>query len=137
MNIPLLKRVKRAILKRPGQFEMGSFFADILSFNNGTKEIPASRCGTAACIAGWAVHLSEEAKTLKDTCRAQSNRSDDIEERALDVLQLTPGEGHSLFYHRWWPEKFCLPYDKATSATTRAKVAAARIDWFIKTKGAE
>lgn len=136
MNIPLLKRVKQAILKRPGQFDMCSFFSDNLSFNDGTKEIPASRCGTAACIAGWAVHLSEKAKTLKDTRRTQADRLDDIEERALEVLELKEIDGHRLFYQKWWPRKFCLPYDKATNATVRAKVAAARIDWFIKTKGA-
>lgn len=136
MNIPLLKRVKQAILKRPGQFEMGSFFSSVLIFDEGRKEIPASHCGTAACIAGWAVHIEEGKKRIEAT-RSDHADAGDVEDVAIDLLMLSESQTSRLFYNHYWPDPFPFEYNAAKTPLARAKVAAARISHFIKTKGAE
>jgi hypothetical protein len=74
-------------------------------------------CGTAACIQGWA---------LRFTGGFIDNSN---------PLKLTPEEMKRLFYRNNWPVRF-HPAPPCTEKSL-AKQAAARIDHFIATDGAE
>jgi hypothetical protein len=58
MNTQLLQKVKQNILDHPDQFYMGGFFSAY------TANGKAGGCGTAACIAGWAVYLHRRYSSL-------------------------------------------------------------------------
>lgn len=73
MNTKLLRRVQKAILAHPDQFEMWLLFQPTLYFNHDPLALytmPAGGCGTAACIGGWAIHLAGKHKTLKQSAGA-------------------------------------------------------------------
>jgi len=115
MNVRLLRKVQKHIAK---EYRRWSW-----SFVRPTNESP---CGTQACIGGWTCILGQKlsipliAKEDKSVLR-KINRS-----IARKLLGLTPKEAQRLFF--LWPGQF-NPYDQSD--------AVARIDHFIKTKGAE
>lgn len=143
MNIPMLKKVRAAILKRPRQFEMSSFFCKSLLFDtDGDRTEPASHCGTAACIAGWAIHIQTGLKTPQQTAEHHKPLAsvcpvDYYDEQGAMALGIDINESRKLFYASAWPCRFGDKYYSAKTATARAKIAAARINHFIKTKGRE
>ena len=53
MNVKLLKQIKEAIRRHPKQFDMAEWFR---------RDVEAPRCGTTACIAGWALTLQTASK---------------------------------------------------------------------------
>lgn len=138
MNIPLLKRVKAAILKHPKQFEMADWFSSVLYFGDdgqgGLKKREAGGCGTAACIAGWVCHIDLESKTLAETDDALGIWASD---RATTLLDIPWTKAGRLFHLDYWPSKFQLRVANAKTLKARARAAADRINWFIKTKGKE
>lgn len=123
MNIPLLKKVQKAILAEPKKFDMREWF----------YEDDRSPCGTTACIGGHAVALATGAVSLK--IAHQTLKSTEIRPRI--VLDLEFSEADRLFYKATWPETFRVKYNMARSANGRAMVAAKRISHFIKTEGRE
>ena len=140
MNIPMLKKVRAAILKRPGQFDMGSFFDTKLSFfPDGSPSVTQnpSHCGTAACIGGWAVHLSKGRKRLLDTRNEERNGEFDVVDESSEILHLNKDQSTRLFCTSEWPQELRDKYHNSATAKIRANVAADRIDHFIKTKGRE
>ena len=58
MNIRLLRRIQKQILKEPRQFHMEGLYT-----NNLPWKIP--NCGTAACIFGWGIALKAELSPLQ------------------------------------------------------------------------
>lgn len=130
MNISLLRKVQRAILKHPDQFDMGWWFQDKLSIRD--KRVDAGGCGTAGCIGGWAIHIHKQCKKLVDAKKCFYQGS-----IPATLLSLNDGEADRLFVDDFWPIRFRLRYQNGKTPLTRAKAAAARIDHFIKTKGAE
>ena len=71
-------------------------------------------CGTPACIAGWAAHLSlQEGETLREQgaiCHAFVERGafkgfDTVENRAREWLDLTAAEAHAMF------DDMCVPIE--------------------------
>jgi hypothetical protein len=129
MNTKLLKRVREAIVQYPEQFDMGNWFE-----NNACS----SRCGTAACIAGWAVTLANA--KYKESPRAAYDEvlNDEVSCPAERVLELLGGEANRLFYTMYWPDDFKQAYrDAKYDPVARARVGAERIDHFIKTQGRE
>lgn len=52
-NIVLLRKIQHLILAKADQFQMSSVFSRYLDNN-----AEAGGCGTAACIAGWVLHLT-------------------------------------------------------------------------------
>lgn len=129
MNTKLLRRIQKQILKEPRQFDMDFYFSEYHSL--GVK-IP--RCGTAACIAGWAICLADK-KTPQQA--DESLRMSPARFRAQEHLGLTAEQCDRLFYQGGWPAPFKENYGGAKNATHAARIACLRIDHFIKTKGAE
>jgi len=126
MNVELLEKVKQHILEEPRRLVMGRVK---LEGEPGTTPKPNSLmpiyaagntyeskqkfpdCGTMACIMGWA--------------------------RILDPVAARDGGFGRLCDASTWPKRFRNRYAKAKTPIMRAKIAAARIDHFIKTQGAE
>lgn len=137
-NISLLRKIQKAILKYPNQFNMGWWFQECDSQGD-----PAGRCGTAACIAGWAVALSRQFNGKK--LNVVKNKTWDASEKAAELLKIPveriwpPGGSvfgsskHPLFFTEQWPVRFRRQYKNAISAKEAAKAASDRIDYFIKT----
>ncbi len=127
MNIKLLKTVRDAILANPRQFRMETFFSFYDSAGN-----PAPKCGTAACIAGWAIAIHDGTK-LSVAADDAWNEHDNAKKH----LGLTQKQADILFYYEEWPHPFWERYEAAENVRAAAKAAADRIDLFIKTKGKE
>ena len=120
MNVRLLRRIQKQILKEPRQFYMDTWFKEAAW--KGKKN---PNCGTAACIGGWAIALS-----LSITPREASGFTAP-EKRAMEALKLTSRQADLLFQPNWWPRKF------RRRASTNPQQAIARIEHFIRTKGNE
>lgn len=134
-NIRLLRRIQRAILKRSDQFVMSALFNQYL--DNDRK---AGGCGTAGCIAGWALHLASGNKTL-DKTREESKRyvNRSLLKKAGDLIGIKIRRNkdgvmfHPLFFAHLWPAPFQSQYDFATNSRSVARIASARIEHYIKT----
>lgn len=130
LNVKLLQRVKRKILSEPKQFVMGHWFIDDLSEANGdSSDLPRKtipNCGTAACIAGWTIALGSKQKPSK--ARDHGKYPSD---EAATLLGIDPNGQDDLFGLSGWGS-FREPWYKAKTFKGRAKVAARRIDAFIK-----
>lgn len=131
INTELLEKVKAHILEEPRRYNQRTF--------GGTSD--EAPCGTAACIAGWAAHLSGEID-LKTLRRGGST----IEGIAQAALGLTYTEAHILFAgdptpcfcgrptcKDAWPQPYAERYAKAETAEDRARAAADYIDHIIAT----
>lgn len=128
INVPLLRKIQKAIMASPGQLYMGDWFVSEPDY------IP--KCGTAACIAGWAITLSMGVSPLEAKVRWESEHYQGPTPEEL--LGLTDEQAYALFYASHWPAPFLEDYNEAgKSAKHNAKVTCARIEHFIKTKGAE
>ena len=123
----LLEQVKRNILKHPTQFVMHSYFA----YEDSIGNTPGG-CGTAACIAGWTMHLLKGNATLEETSGIVEVSS--TFQVARKALGLTTEQADNLFRVNNWPAQFRRDLELAPTAGRAAKVAAKRIDHFIRTE---
>lgn len=128
MNVKLLRKVAKHILQEPKRLVMWKVLVTQSKDNPTVDDRPFARCGTAACIAGWTCVL---AKTNLEK-KTPQNLLDEAER----LLGLTVLEAELLFQPTAWPNKFHAGQVDDGKAKT-AKVAAARIEHFIKTKGKE
>lgn len=138
MNVRLLRRIQKHILEEPRRFKMSgwvsieskavpeAFDLDV----DGAPHWKFAKCGTAACIGGWAAILG----TSKDAAEIALSDVGGLAEKLLD---LTDVEAKRLFHVIYWPEQFSSKYVRALSPASRVKIAAARITHFIKTRGKE
>lgn len=123
MNIPLLEKVKAAILAEPQTYNQAYFI----------EETP---CGTTCCIAGHALlqagvcSISE----MKDLVPSF------IATLAEEELDLTTNQRFRLFASPHdWPEPYrsrMIDAWENSDKDAEAHIAAARIDKFIATNGA-
>lgn len=117
-NIPLLRRVQRAILEHPEEFDMAYFFG-------------RRACGTTACICGWSATLGSRHKSI--ILDLYGNK---IEETATNMLRLSSDQSEKLFYLCFWPE-FHLRWHNDIRFTDdyegMALCAFERIEHFIQT----
>lgn len=120
-NIPLLLKVRDAILAEPRKFDMFSFFER-------NKESP---CGTTACIAGHAIAIDRRWSRLA-TGRIM-DRNNSAHNEAMKTLRLNTLDADRLFYTMYWPNALRQQYHAATTPLAHAKVAARRINFFIRT----
>lgn len=126
MNIPLLKKVRAAILAEPKKFNMSMWFQKDLK----------SPCGTTACIAGHAISISRRWSKLRTGLAKEAGPAVfDFNKEAKRVLGIK--YSFALFRVDYWPNPFWKEYEHAITPLQRARIAARRIDHFIKTKGAE
>jgi len=131
MNVKLLRRIKKHILAEPKRFAMGFWVRRKEDSDDGKVHDYSytgsyARCGTAACIGGWAMILSGE--------NPQGNTL--IQERAAELIGIQYFRSDRLFDASRWPEEF-QRFASAKKAPERAQIAAARIEHFIKTNGRE
>lgn len=149
MNVKLLRRVARIILRRYKQLDMGYFLE---------PKKGAGPCGTTACIAGWAFVLTTP-KTRNMPLKAgrMLNKNFDkktehyslgmglnaheiqrLRDEATVRLGLDEEQRQRLFYSDRWPEPFQtkirIDYDPGTKRY--AQVVVDRIEHFIKSDGA-
>lgn len=122
MNVRLLNKIKKHILEEPNRLAMGTWIergkpGKELETNDGGYQ-KFAKCGTAACIAGWACLLSKDYKNGYP-----------VQEFAAEVLDIEYPE--RLFYVDYWPDVFADGYQDATSPRQRAKVAGQRIDYLV------
>lgn len=62
----------------------------------------------------------------------------DLGKGSFGIAAQIPDDAESrLIYLSCWPEAFRKPYMKAKQNRTKAKIAAARIEHFIATRGSE
>lgn len=90
------------------------------------KGVTIPNCGTAACIAGWALCLSQKINPIALRFKGGNQRI---------ILGLEDNEIVRLQWFSEWPSKFQKHTKEGTPAFARQAVA--RIEHFIKTKGAE
>jgi len=121
--ILLLRRVKAKILKNPTAFGM-----DLWARRSGRAE-----CGTIGCIAGWVLMLSRPG--LQESVRYGFHKTFDLDwkEEATRELGITDNQPFSLFFEEFWPTRYASKFSKARSNKQRARVAANRIEHFIRT----
>jgi hypothetical protein len=126
-SIKRLRMVKEAILANPQYYRQEEWISAI------------EPCGTTCCIAGWADYLFNGKKAHEARAKAElSNYMVSWEYVAAKALGLDYCQAHTLTYPgSGWPVPFCTAYTRAKTPKQRAKVAARRIEHFIKTGGAE
>lgn len=138
MNVELLQQIKAHILADPDAFRMDTW-----------------SCGTAHCIAGWALILTNdpvvnpnaepwEQRTLCERDPGEKaaeilgiSTEDDGDEDQDDFYDDTTSEAKRLFHVNQWPDDFESRYELSDSRIARAITAAERIDHFIATNGQE
>lgn len=118
LNVKLLRQIQRRIKQEPRQFLMHSYFWV-------APRIP--NCGTAACIAGWAVTLTRtKSHKPADAVLKRNAGLLDVWDVAQKELGMTDGLSETLFNEESWPSQF----------KRRGKLAdraIRRIDHLIKT----
>jgi hypothetical protein len=137
VNTKLLRRVAKHIAEEPRRLVMAQWVVlkkdyrseKIYDWGEFSHKFPP--CNTTGCIAGWTVLLKEK---VESSSFAVSD-SQRIAKRAEALLGLDENQSYRLF--GGWPQEFQRPYEMARSAAKRAKIAVARIEHFIKTKGQE
>lgn len=128
MDTRLLRRVAKHILAEPKRYNQDT------ELDVGVTGEQAPPCGTVGCIGGWICALTGK------TPRSRKNFS---YQRARKVAGLTGKQASRLFAYTWssigggWPDRFKSAYCNAATPQERVNIAVARIEHFIKTKGAE
>ncbi len=103
------------VYQEPGE----SFFYTII----GERKVP--QCGTIGCLAGWVTALSLSKKKAEEV---------DPIKFAANKLGLSGYQRNSLFGGVFsWPEQFADAYHRAKTPLQVARVAAKRVEHFIKT----
>jgi hypothetical protein len=121
MNVGLLREIQKIIEADPEGFDMVRYAQD-------RSDDP---CGTAYCIAGHAILLSEP-NFGGWFCNERSFR------KGMEVLELTYEQAEALFHTSSWPSSFRERLLKAWwSPKENAKIGVERIDHFIATEGRE
>ena len=125
MNVKLLRKVKDEICKKPSQFNMDWFYNDRDQLGN-----KPSNCGTALCIAGWGICLSQ--KINPNDLMFQDG---DFFARARKIFDLTQGQAENLFDANNWDWRFDYEFEGAGTMKKKTKIAAEYIDYFIDKYG--
>lgn len=134
MNVRLLRKIQKHILAEPKRYNQNVTIEtdqdEIRDVNGGVP-----KCGTMACIGGWAYILSRVRPNLDFTFDhlGKARRELKITDEQADRLFDSVASGCT----NYWPKKYADAYLKAKTPAGRARAAARRIDHFIKTKGAE
>jgi len=131
LNTKLLRKIRNRILARPRQFLMSRYYSKVTDI--GKKP---SHCGTAACIAGWAVALHKNI----NPAQASEEYINDFSSMWIKATKLIGLENRhaaaSLFTSHNWPRNFYYAYITALSNRNHAqaaRVAADRINHLIRT----
>lgn len=155
INTKLLEQTAKQIEKHYLQFMMEALFTThkemlLEELNDGhiffiddaadlIESVPDDipKCGTAACIAGWALSTAHK-KDPAEVVRLFVRRKKHPYLSAQKVLGLNKDQAERLFHSDNWPEPFQQDYrdaDESLDFKKKAKIAAARIRFFIVTNG--
>lgn len=136
LNVKLLRKVKRHILKKPQRLVMSEGIVlgaageeKTVSDEYGeptTAKIP--ECGAVGCIYGWTCMLGNPS-IVKNGNAEYWNR---VRVKAEKLLGITDFHASiSLSKVDAWPEEIGTRYYQAKTAENRAKLVGERIDQFI------
>lgn len=130
----LLLKAKKAILREPLQFTMGSWFTtEPEELWGSERDVP--NCGTAACIAGWVITCSkpeQDPRQARETVVANRIYGENEEKLACTLLGVDRNTAQYLFYTSHWPNDMIVKWGDCETPEERAAVAAERIDQFIE-----
>lgn len=130
MNIDLLKRVQKEILRAPERFCAAHWAfarnaADVVE----RDERPE---GFKCCIAGQVLLLSGRSDERGLLCRSGLHNNDgSLYRRAAEALGLTPAQRNELFFPSQWDNLYKQEY-YLCSRDEEAAVCAAYIDYFME-----
>ena len=131
MNVKLLRKVARHILAEPKRYDQNTIIRTGEP-GEGYKDTKFPPCGTVACIGGWITLLaykrrprSLESLNFKRLAKIVGVKYEQIDKLCSYVWNDNEDDG--------WPEKFRVAYERATTPRQRARIAANRIEHFIKT----
>lgn len=125
LNVRLIRKIQKHIMAEPRRLLMRSVKLYALGPNDSyvaddfETKVPYPDCGTAQCIAGWALTLS-------------GRRLDTDMSKAARLLNLDAPTGR-VFAVCMWPYQFISQYSKAKTPLARAKVACKRLDYLVRT----
>jgi hypothetical protein len=134
LNVRLLRRIQKHILKEPRRFFMDWYYEhqdNAAEWREKAEEVyedlskTPPKCKTAACIAGWACVLTRKQKQAEKSCDWAGIAQREL---GLDIFSRS-----ALFLDNEWPDPFSHQYRKAKTPKQRAQIACARIDYLIKT----
>jgi hypothetical protein len=142
INVELLLKIKEQVLANPKHVDMDSWLRVGNSDPDSLQEFGDvgfpkewigdperfTACNTTACLAGWAVLLSPDAKDYE---------GEHISFAARLFLGLSVNQSDLLFHLSFWPTSFYEEYTQAKTPQERAQAVADRIDHFITTNGEE
>lgn len=124
INKTLLRKVRNHILAEPRRYNQGRF---------GRADDNAP-CGTACCIAGWAIVLSGKA-SLEDARDDFETLDEDAQGLGAKLLGLSYNESNVVFDGdaNDWPQQFNTAFHVSDDKAAQARVAADYINHIIKT----
>lgn len=131
VNVELFQEVKRKILAEPEAFDMSQFGAvcGVKGYVNpkNIKHRIYPKCGTAACIFGWANALDhlKTHNTLR-TC----DIDDGVKAANLLGISVRYGDWDSVVLSDYWPAPYRERYNRAKTLKEAARVAADYIDYI-------
>jgi hypothetical protein len=145
MNKELLREVKAHILAEPLRLYMSTYV--IKKTENSSRYSltdiygnprPFPECGTVGCIAGWGGLLHPIKRVLFEASNMFKPRFDSDKgwRGYAKMFDLTPTQAERLFEPRAWPVQFRAGTFNDGRRKT-AELAAACIDFFIKTDGTD
>lgn len=138
INVPLLRKVQAAILEEPRRLNMWRWVERHDPEQYGKNAPP---CGTVACIAGWSMLFNKskakEAQAIRKRVATtmegvMQGHNDRAIKAGIRVLRITKDQAGELFFVGGWPDKYQDQWDRAKSPRAYARVAARRIDAFIR-----
>lgn len=121
LNFRLFRKVITKLETTPEAYDQGSY----------GEPSELAPCGTAACIAGWAAHLSGEMTLLQlhenwTEVQETAQRELGIDDHELSVLFAgTPA--------RKWPRRFAGQWMRSNTSKQRARVAIRYLSHIINT----
>lgn len=141
-TIRRVRRMIKAVLAEPEFYDQQTFGRAACQDEGGEV------CGTVCCAAGWAVWLDNPKLYNTMIVKELRNRIDGFsgdlrwDRKAMLALNLKPSRNR---FNHWilfagaadWPEPFSSDYYDAETPAKRAKVMAARWEFFITTDGTD
>lgn len=127
LNVPLLREVQKQILNEPTTFFMRNWMTfgpkGTHWIDDGGSRQEFTACGTAACIGGWAICLTD--KSTNSIPRY-------VAEKAQNLLGLP---NQHLFSVSTWDDDLAKKYSRARNNECRAAAAAEMIERVIQRYG--
>lgn len=133
MNVKLLRKVAKHILAEPLRYNQNATIArgipgDVIEPDGETEQcVPA--CGTIACLGGWIALFTYKRPPRSGFSFRKIGQALGVTSRQVSALcsYTTSTSG------KRWPAQYAKRYNRATTPRGRAKIAAERIEHFIKT----